>query len=139
MSSYPDHIKFYAGIKNETFYSKEEIKERITDDYLRGLIEGEGHFGIDTKVNGEKIPCFVLKMHVRDKELIEAVRDHLGVRNRVYEYTHQGRHFAQLIIRDIPTLKFKTVPMFHRKVLGFKGTQIEWWLSYFPYLRQRIN
>ena len=126
--------KFYLGINQETYYSREEIKHRLTDDYIRGLIEGEGHFGADKRKNGEKVPEFVLKMHVRDKELIEAVRDYLLLNNRVYEYNHQGRHFAMLIIRDIPTLKNKIVPLFKRKLLGFKGTQFEWWLKQFPYL-----
>lgn len=129
---------FYTGIAPETFYSKEEIKQRLSDDYLRGLIEGEGHFGADTRNNGEKIPCFVLKMHVRDKELIEGVRDYLELRHWVYEYKNKGRHFAMLIIRDIETLKKKIVPLFNGKLLGFKGTQFKWWLNKFPYLNSIV-
>lgn len=135
MSRGATHGDFYIGIRKETYYSKEEIKEKISDDYIRGLIEGEGHFGSDNRGNGVKIPCFVLKMHVRDKELIEGVRDYLGVSHRVYEYTHQERPYAMLIIRDIPTLKNKIVPLFNNKLLGFKGTQFSWWLGKFPYLR----
>lgn len=138
MSNKGNHIHFYKGIRLETYYSREEICERMSDDYLRGLIEGEGHFGADTRRNGEKIPVFVLKMHVRDKELIEGIRNYLQIHNRVYEYTHQDRHYAMLIIRDIPTLKNKIVPLFRKKLLGFKGTQFEWWLKAFPYLNSII-
>lgn len=134
MANYKGFIKFYEGIYNETYYSQEEILERLTDQYICGLIEGEGHFGVDTRNNGEKVPSFVLKMHVRDKELIEAIRNYLAINNFVYEYEHQGRHYAMLIIRDIATLKNKIIPLFRGKLLGFKGTQLEWWLDKFPYL-----
>lgn len=132
--NYKGFIHFFEGIKEETFYSREEIIQRLSDDYVRGLIEGEGCFSNDTKKNGEKIPCFILKMHFRDKELIEAVRDYLQISNFVYEYRNQGRHFAMFIIRDIGTLKTKIVPLFKNKLLGFKGTQFSWWLKKFPYL-----
>ena len=134
MSNRKDHIHFYEGIRLETRFSREEIRARMTDDYLRGLIEGEGHFGLDTKTDGKKIPAFVLKMHVRDKELIEGVRDHLKLRNKVYEYRHQGRHYAMLIVRDIGDLKNIIIPLCRGKLLGHKGTQFEWWIKYFPLL-----
>lgn len=126
--------KFYLGIHQETYYSRAEIKDRLTDNYIRGLIEGEGCFYSDRRQNGEEIPAFVLKMHVRDKELIESIRDYLEIDNRVYEYKHQGRHFAMLIVRDTWTLKNKIIPICKRKLLGFKGTQFEWWLKHFPHL-----
>lgn len=138
MANYKGFIKFYEGIHQETYYSREEILKRINEDYIRGLIEGEGHFGVDTRNSGEKVPSFVLKMHVRDKELIEAIRDYLEINNYVYEYNIQGRHFAMLIIRDIATLKNKIIPMFRGKLLGFKGTQLEWWIKKFPYLDSLI-
>ena len=139
MSRGKTHGDFYTGIVEETYYSKDEIRERISDEYIRGLIEGEGHFGSDLRSNGIRIPCFVLKMHARDKELIEGVRDYFRISNRVYEYTHQERHYAMLIIRDIPTLKNKIVPLFNNKLLGFKGTQFSWWLGKFPYLSSALS
>jgi len=138
MSRGKTHSDFYIGISQETYYSREEIKVKLSDDYIRGLIEGEGHFGSDKLKDGKRIPCFVLKMHVRDKELIEGIRDYLGLYNWVYEYKHQGRHYAMLIIRDTPTLKNKIIPLFKGKLLGFKGTQFEWWLKQFPYLDSLI-
>lgn len=137
MTNTKNHRHFYRGIKLETYYSRDEIKERITDDYIRGLMEGESHFGADRRGEYE-VPTFVLKMHVRDKELIEAIRDYFGFYHPVYEYKIQGRHFAMLIIRDIYTLKNKIVPLCKGKLLGFKGTQFDWWLKYFPYLNSLI-
>ena len=138
MSKGKNNGKFYEGIKNETFYSREEILSRISDDYILGLIEGESHFGADTRRDGLKVPQFVLKMHFRDKEMIEAVRDYFNIHNLVYEYRHQGRHSAMLIIRDLPTLKNKIVPLCKNRLLGFKGTQFDWWLKKFPYLNSLI-
>lgn len=130
--------KLYEGIKNETFYSKEEIGDRLSRDYIRGLIEGEGHFGANLKRDGVLVPSFVLKMHVRDKELIEAVRNYLGLYHPVLEYKNQGRHFAMIIIRDTSTLKNVIVPLFKNRLLGFKGTQFDWWLKKFPYLNSLV-
>ena len=129
--------EFYRGMIPETYYSREEILERLSDDYIRGLIEGEGYFGPDTRQDGKKVPEFVLKMHVRDKELLEAIRDYLEIPNRVYEYIHQDRHYAMLIVREIGALKNKMLPLCNRKLLGHKGTQFDWWLQKFPYLGGR--
>lgn len=126
---------FYDNVRKETFYEREEIASMITDDYIRGLIEGEGCFGNMTNSRGEQVPAFMLKMHVRDKELIEAIRDYLEIPDRVYEYKHQGRHFALLQIRGIGALKNKIIPLFKNKLLGYKGTQFKAWLNKYPYLR----
>lgn len=135
MSNNSQSTKFYKGIHQETFYSREDIAENISEDYIRGLIEGEGHFGLDKRQVGNDLPVFVLKMHVRDKELIEAVCDYLDIPHRVYEYNIDGRHFAMLIIRDVSTLKNKIVPLCRDKLFGHKGTQFAWWLDRFPFLR----
>ena len=120
--------------ENKTFYCREEIAQLLTPEYIRGLIEGEGTFTNDGSRNGRLNPCVTLKMHYRDKELIEGIRDYFGLRNKVYEYTHQNRHYAMLIIRDIPTLKNKIVPFFKNQLLGNKGMQFEEWLKMFPHL-----
>lgn len=139
MSKDKNFERFYAGIHNETFYSKEEIVERLSDEYIQGIIEGEGCFCVDRRENGERIPSFTLTMHLRDAELLEAIRDYLGLTCPVYTYSYEGKSYtgkqrAMLIIRDIPTLKNKIVPLFKGKLLGFKGTQFDWWLKRFPYL-----
>lgn len=130
--------KFYEGIRLETYYSKEEISRFITKDYILGLVEGEGHFGGDRISEDRIVPQFVLKMHVRDKELIEGIRDFLGLYHPVHEYKIGGRHFAMLIIRDMSTLKNVVVPLCKSRLLGFKGTQFNWWLKKFPYLNSLI-
>lgn len=121
--------------EERTFYPREEITKLLTPEYIRGLFEGEGTFSVHGhRPDGERLPCVVLKMHYQDKALIEAIRDYFGLRNKVYEYTHQGRHFAMLAITDIPTLKNKIVPFFKNQLLGHKGVQFEAWLKAFPHL-----
>lgn len=121
--------------EDKTFYPRVEIHSMLTPEYICGLFEGEGTFsthGYTTR--GERLPCVALKMHYRDKELIEAIRDYFGLKNKVYEYTHQNRHFVMLVVRDTSTLKNKMVPFFRNRLLGHKGVQFEAWLRMFPYL-----
>jgi|SRR3989344_2425099 len=129
------HSKFYDTVREETFYSREEIRALISDDYIRGLVEGAGCFANMRDSRGDQVPGFVLKMHARDKELVEAVGDHLGLPDRVYEYTHRDRHFSLLQIRHIGSLKNKIVPLFKDKLLGYKGAQFKAWLEKYPFLK----
>lgn len=120
--------------EDKTFYRREEIARLLTPEYIRGLFEGEGTFTNDRRRDGTRTPAVTLKMHHRDKELIEGIRDYFDIKNKVYEYTHNGRHQAMLIIREMPTLKNKIVPFFRNQLLGNKGMQFEEWLKMFPYL-----
>ncbi|MBI2628219.1 MAG: LAGLIDADG family homing endonuclease [Candidatus Niyogibacteria bacterium] len=111
----------------------------LSYDYIRGLIEGEGTFTFDTRKqqNGTKlkIPTFALSMHIRDEDLIEAVRDTLRLKNKIYIYDHQkkdGYHRgpkAILIVREFPQLKNIIVPFFYKKLKGNKGRQFISWLE----------
>ncbi len=120
----------------------------LSNEYIRGLIDGEGCFSFCTipsskKLEGklirQKIPAFLLNMHVRDKDLVQGVRDHLGLRNRVYEYRSTPLHGhnksylrgnkAVLIVRDLGQLKNKIVPFFYGRLKGHKGEQFNIWLD----------
>lgn len=126
---------------------KRETQEgSLSDDYIRGLVEGEGCFtfcsAISTK-NGERtkviLPSFTLTMHERDKYLIEAVRNKLAPRNRVYTYRQPAMHtikkiykrgnIAMLTVRDIGQLKNNVVPFFYNKLFGNKERQFVQWLE----------
>ncbi len=109
-------------------------RSQISDEYIRGLTEGEGTFTF-CKSGRYSIPTFTLKMNARDKKLLEMVRDHLELKNKVYEYNHQGKDGykrgsqAMLIVREIGSLKNKVVPFFYGNLVGNKGTQFESWLE----------
>lgn len=104
-------------------------------DYIRGLVEGEGTFTFSSaKKLRRKVPAFALKMHIRDKLLLEEVKDTLGLRNKVYEYNHQRNDGikrgpqAMLIVREIDQLKNIIVPFFYKQLRGNKRKQFNDWV-----------
>lgn len=121
-------------VNHETIFPK-----KLTADYIRGLVEGEGCFTFsqNTNLQGKKIriPAFSIKMAVRDKKLLEAVRDFMGVKNKVYIYNHQRKDgykrepSATLIIREIGNLKNIVVPLFYDNLFGNKAIQFNQWLE----------
>lgn len=112
----------------------------LSYEYIRGLIEGEGSFTFcnaprhksKIKIN---IPAMQLRMHVRDKKLIEAVRDTLGLSNRVYTYHYPGKDGtkrgpqAMLIVREFGNLRDIIIPLFYKRLYGNKGIQFKQWLE----------
>src|SRR3989344_8583331 len=112
------------------------LYRKLTHDYIRGLIEGEGTFTFSTyKARERKVPSFQLKMSVRDTALIQGVVDTLGLDSRVYVYNHQGhdgherQRQAMLIVREIGNLKNIVVPFFYNQLAGNKAFQFEDWLE----------
>ena len=113
--------------------------KKITAEYIRGLIESAGTFTFTTSPRGlekkAKIPSFQLRMHVRDKRLIESVRDFLGLKNKVYTYFYPGKDGANrgpqamLIVREIGNLKNVIIPFFYNNLAGHKAKQFEEWLE----------
>ncbi|MEK7640760.1 MAG: LAGLIDADG family homing endonuclease [Patescibacteria group bacterium] len=124
--------------------NKYEYKN-ISDDYLRGLVEGEGCFTFCNVPNyarsGKKfrLPAFALQMHERDRELLECLKKRLGLKNKIYVYrkpalivknkTYLRAPQAMLIVRDVGSLKNKVVPFFYGKLYGNKGIQMLEWLE----------
>ncbi len=114
----------------------EQKGSEISYEYIRGLVEGEGTFTFSTnKKIGIRVPAFAIKMHVRDKKLLEAIRDKLGLTNKVYQYDHQRNDGhkrgaqAMLIVREFGQLKNIIVPFFYRKLRGNKAIQFHNWLE----------
>src|SRR3989344_3385864 len=74
-------------------------------------------------------------MHVRDTELITAVRDTMGLTNKIYIYNHPGHDgakrepYALLIVREIGNLKNIVAPFFYNRLVGNKAFQFEDWLN----------
>lgn len=124
----------------------------LSDEYIRGLVEGEGCFTFCTIPDYKnppqklKIPTFVIQMHERDKGLIEAMRNRLCLKqNRIYVYkmgwllTHnydmsKTREYkrgnsARVVIRDLGSLKNRVIPMFYKRLHGYKGAQFAEWLE----------
>jgi len=110
---------------------------KLPYDYIRGLVEGEGSFTFSSNVaEGRKCPTFAIAMHIRDKELLESMRDTMGLKNRVYVYgppvkkdgyKRGGR--AILIVREFGPLKNIIIHFFYNRLKGNKGRQFNSWLE----------
>lgn len=119
----------------------------ISNEYIRGLVEGEGCFSFHTgrtMANGRKykLPAFVISMHIRDKDLIEAIRDKLGLKVKIYYRSsnanivnaktgnvYLSERQAILVVRDFRQLKDIIIPFFYKKLKGYKGKQFLEWLE----------
>jgi hypothetical protein len=113
----------------------------LTDDYIRGLVDGEGCFSFCNvplakgQLIKSRLPTFILSMNIRDEALLEAVKDHLGVKTKIYKlgpYRKDGYNrgmVARLMVRDIGTLKNAIVPFFYKKLRGYKGIQFNEWIE----------
>src|ERR1051325_8051724 len=116
---------------------------KLPYDYIRGLVEGEGSFTFSTTIrklkNGtivkSKIPAFAIGMHERDEELLKAVRDTLGLTNKIYNYHnsnkdgHERGRKVFLIVREFPQIKNIIIPFFYKKLHGNKSKQFIEWLE----------
>jgi len=121
-----------------------ENRLKISNEYLRGLIEGEGCFTFDQAIRFSKKlgmivvlrrPAFVIAMHIRDKELLLTLCNRLHLSNEVYEYqpykgdgANRGPQ-AKLIVREYLQLRDKVVPFFYKRLHGNKARQFESWLE----------
>ena len=111
------------------------VPSKLSNEYIRGLVEGEGTFTFSRGWGGKKVPTFAIHMHSRDKKLLENVRDSLGLKNKVYEYYYPGKDGSNrgpkaiLIVRELGSLKNIIIPLFYKKLKGNKGKQFEEWLE----------
>jgi len=119
----------------------------ISNEYIRGLVEGEGSFTFSTtrkRVDGTryKLPAFVISLHIRDKNLLEMVRDKLGLKSKIYcraprvmiQNAKTGAKYLSerqviLVVRDFQQLKDIIIPFFYKKLKGHKGEQFTEWLE----------
>lgn len=119
----------------------------ISNEYIRGLIEGEGSFTFHVgskKSNGRKyrMPAFVISMHIRDKDLLDKVRQKLGLKVKIYyrepsiniqnaktQKKYLSERSAILVVRDFIQLKDIIIPFFYKKLVGHKGIQFIAWLE----------
>ena len=109
----------------------------LSYEYIRGLIDGEGCFTFSStpnKTGKVKLPAFILRMCIRDKALIESVRDTLKLKNKIYTYHYRYKDADRqpqsiLIVRDFGSLKSKIIPLFYKKLHGYKRIQFEEWIN----------
>ena len=112
------------------------MENKLTYEYIRGLIEGEGCFTFCKIGKYQKIPAFAIGMNERDKELLHLVKDTMGLRNRIYQYPPRIRKdgykrdgMCILTVRDFGQLKNIIIPFFYKRLRGNKGKQFNQWLD----------
>ena len=105
--------------------------ELLTKEFITGLIVGEGTFyWTSDRSTAKKIPVFALRFHIRDFDLLLNVKYSLGLKERVYEYNHGGRHYAFLIVRSFEGLR-RLIEDIYPLLSGYKKIQfIEWFQKF---------
>ncbi len=115
----------------------------ISNDYIRGLVDGEGCFTFHTtqwtRINGEtirkKIPTFTVAMHERDELLLFSIKLALGLSSKIYKlgpYNKDGSKRGKkvvLTVRDLGQLKNIIIPLFYGRLIGHKRNQFADWLE----------
>jgi len=104
-------------------------------EYIRGLVEGEGCFTF-CSAGVLMIPTFIIQMHERDTQLLVKMKNTLKLHNKVKVYKNRTRRdnynrapMARFMVRDIGQLKNIIVPLFYKKLHGYKGVQFEMWME----------
>ncbi|MDD5710559.1 MAG: LAGLIDADG family homing endonuclease [Candidatus Colwellbacteria bacterium] len=112
------------------------LHRKLSCEYIRGLVEGEGSFTFSAWRRTEKrVPSFQIKMHARNIDLLRGIRDELGLKNKVYVYHYPGHDGAKrgpqamLIVREIGSLKNTIIPLFYNKLAGNRAFEFENWLE----------
>ena len=131
-------------MENVKHVAQENRRIYLPDDYILGLVEGEGCFTFCTTIGKNhrrvKIPAFAISMHERDFALIDAIRERLNLKNRIYLHrldpfiSSEGKGYmrgrkAFLLVRDFGALKNKVIPFFYNRLYGNKGKQFIEWLE----------
>lgn len=111
-----------------------ERRLTVSNEYLRGVVEGEGCFTL-CKHGNIKVPTFALQMHERDKELLLTLSSRLRLHRLLYEIEANSRGgiergpAVRIMVRDALTIKNILIPFFYKKLHGHKGQQFEKWVA----------
>jgi hypothetical protein len=112
----------------------------ITYDYIRGFVQATGTFAFTTSSNlgalkPRRIPSFQLRMPAEDEELLQAIKNKLQLKNKIYIYHYPGKDKANrkpvaiLIIRELGSLKNIIIPLFYDRLIGARAEQFSEWLE----------
>jgi len=105
-------------------------KELPSLDYIAGLVSSRGNFGWAKK--GKRIiPFFQIKIHRSELSTLKLVKAKLGLREKIYEYCHQNRNYALLLVRKKLVLEQTIIPSFEFRLFGAKQKQFEKWKKRF--------
>ncbi len=95
-------------------------------DFIAGLLTSTGSF-LWVKQKNSEVPVFQLKMQANEYELLELIKQRLGIKEVVHEYTHQNRTYSLLMIRSRRTIETVLIPIFDGRLFGQKQVQFDLW------------
>jgi len=111
-----------------------EIKDtkKLSLDFIAGLIAGGGSFLVVPYRKGKQtVFVFQLRLHFNDRKLVFAVRNSLGLKEPVYEFYHNNRHSALLLVRKRAIIENIIIPAFEGRLSGLKEQQFQRWKERF--------
>lgn len=99
-------------------------------DYIAGIVACSGSF-ILVRKGKRYIPVFQIKLGRKELDTLLSIKEKLGLKERVYKYTHDGKRYALLIIRSAGTIREKIIPAFDNRLFGKKAKKFEKWTKVF--------
>ncbi|MFA5061612.1 MAG: LAGLIDADG family homing endonuclease [Patescibacteria group bacterium] len=95
-------------------------------DFIAGVIAIEGAF-MWIKQNKKSIPVFQLKMRADEQKLFELIKSKLRLKEVVYQYNHQNRHYVLMLIRSRASITSVIIPLLDKRLYGTKKAKFEAW------------
>ena len=97
-------------------------------DFIAGLIAAEGIF-MQIKQKNQTIHVFQLKMHTVEYELLEQIKQRLGLKEKIHRYSHQNREYVLLLVRKRASIENSIIPVFTGRLFGKKKQQFDLWVT----------
>ena len=95
-------------------------------DFIAGLVNRSGNF-LWVKQKNQEVPVFQIKMELSEIELLEIIKEKLGLKEVIHQYTHQKRSYGLLLVRRRATIETIIIPIFDQRLFGSKKVQFEEW------------
>lgn len=126
--------------------------EKITPDYIVGLVDGEGSFTVYVKnpdsdkkvIRRTKVePRFFLKLIERDKEVLDELKNYFGIGNVYFQKDTRTNHqnCYRYEVSNRKHLEDVIIPFFKRNVLRLRSKQsdFETFCSIFEMIRKDMH
>lgn len=116
------NFNFYSTFINEKInLINNDIKSNYIDSFIKGFVDGEGCFSIvmvkdkSYKLGWQVKPKFSIGLHKKDKDLLEFIKDYLGIGG----ISSQGINGVQFYINSIKDHKI-LIEFFNKNTLYSK-------------------
>ncbi|MEK7115293.1 MAG: LAGLIDADG family homing endonuclease [Patescibacteria group bacterium] len=118
------------------------MNHNISQEFIIGLLTQKGSFTFSTRTKYNrkrertvhKIPTFSLTMNKENEDLMNAIKDRLKIKNKLYKFNSQRNDNRKrntsitLIVRELSNIERMIIPFFHKKFIGYRTEQFNNWL-----------